>query len=85
MLQQYLQDAVQSGHLLELGKEFSMDALQRLLVRDGYGAQAKSVKEIGTALKAAGVLKGRASVNGRRTRVYHLPDWIAETNDLPEF
>ena len=85
VLQQYLQDAVQSGHLLELGKEFSMDALQRLLVRDGYGAQAKSVKEIGTALKAAGVLKGRASVNGRRTRVYHLPDWIAETNDLPEF
>ena len=58
---------------------------QHALVRDGYGAQAKSVKEIGTALKAAGVLKGRASVNGRRTRVYHLPDWIAEINDLPEF
>jgi hypothetical protein len=84
-LQQYLQDAVQSGHLLELGKEFSMDALQRLLVRDGYAAQAKSVKEIGTALEAAGVLKGRASVNGRRTRVYHLPDWVAETADPPEF
>jgi hypothetical protein len=84
-LRQYLQDAVQSGHLRVLGEEFTMDALQRLLKDDGYSAQAKSVKEVGRALKEAGVLQGRSVVNGKRTRVYRLPDWVPETADPPEF
>lgn len=85
-LRQYLEEAVQSGHLLAtLGPEFTMDALQRQLDSDGYGAQAKSVKEVGLALKAAGVVQGRASVNGRRTRVYRLPDWVITSGEPAEF
>jgi hypothetical protein len=53
----YIRDAVESSHLLKhLGREFSLDQLQRLLSKDGYGAQAKNLRELGTALKVAGVV-----------------------------
>ena len=56
-LRHYLEEAVRSGHLFTtLGLEFTMDALQRQLDSDGYGPQAKSVKEVGSALRAAGVV-----------------------------
>ena len=74
-LRHYLEAALQSGHLLAtLGKEFTMDTLQRQLATEGYGPQAKSVKEVGLALKAAGVLPVRSSVNGTRTRLHRLPE-----------
>jgi hypothetical protein len=82
----YLEEAVRSGHLLTmLGPEFTMDALQRQLAHDGYGPQAKSVKEVGLALKKAGVLPVRAMVNGRRARLHRLPDWAAERGEPDGF
>ncbi|MBR0991028.1 hypothetical protein JQ580_09925 [Bradyrhizobium japonicum] len=75
-LRHYLEATVRSGHLLAtLGREFTMDALQRQLALEGFAAQAKSVKEVGLALKAAGVAPMRAMVNGKRARVHRLPDW----------
>jgi hypothetical protein len=72
-----IRDAVESGHfLLRLGREFSMDELQRLLSKDGYGAQAKNLKELGEALEAAGVSKVRKSANGSKRRLYRLPEGV---------
>jgi hypothetical protein len=62
-----------------------MNALQRQLALDGYGTQAKSVKEFGVALKAAGVLPVRAMVNGRRPRLHRLPDWAIGSGEPNEF
>jgi hypothetical protein len=74
-LHTYIRDAVESGHLLEhLGREFSLDQLQRLLGKDGYGSQAKNLRELGTALKAAGVEGVRRPVDGVKARLYRLPD-----------
>lgn len=85
-LRHYLEEAVQSGHLLDtLGREFTMDALQRQLAADGYAAQAKSVKEVGLALKAAGVVSVRVTVNGGRTRRHRLPDWAIGSGEPTEF
>jgi hypothetical protein len=71
----YIRDAVESGHLLQhLGQEFSLDKLQRLLSKDGYGSQAKNLRELGTALKAAGVEGVRRPVNGAKARLYRIPD-----------
>lgn len=62
-LHTYIVDAVVSGHFRrELGEEFSFDALQRQLGKDGYGAQAKNTKEVGTAMKLAGATQVRKSV-----------------------
>jgi hypothetical protein len=73
----YLLDAVESGHLLkELGPEFSLDRLQRLLSKDGYGPQAKNLRELGTALKSAGVRGVRRPVDGVKARLYRLPDEV---------
>ena len=62
-----------------------MDALQRQLASEGYTAQAKSVKEVGLALKAGGVHPVRAMVNGRRARLHRLPDWAIEGREPIEF
>src|SRR5262249_33324369 len=55
-LREYISHAVASGHFQRmLGSEFTWDALQRQLDRDGYGSQAKNTKEVGMALHQAGV------------------------------
>lgn len=73
-LHTYIVDAVVSGHFRrELGEEFSFDALQRQLAKDGYGAQAKNTKELGTAMKNAGASQVRKAVGDRKVRMYVLP------------
>jgi hypothetical protein len=73
-LHTYIIEAVTSGHFREkLGAEFTWDALQRLLMHDGYSAQAKNTKEVGTALKSAGVTQSRRKVGDRKVRIYGLP------------
>jgi hypothetical protein len=73
-LHTYIIEAVVSGHFRrELGDEFSFDALQRQLAQDGYGAQAKNTKEVGNALKVAGVSSIRKNVGDRKKRLYVLP------------
>ena len=72
-LRQYIIEATASGHLRSsLGPQFTMDALQRQLASDGYGAHAKNMKELGAALEAAGVTKVR--VGQTRKRMFQLPD-----------
>jgi hypothetical protein len=75
-LRAYIMDAVQSGHFeTELaGRVFSLDALQRQLHKDGYGPQAKNVKELSDALQAAGVTKRRQRLpDGSRPCRWELP------------
>jgi hypothetical protein len=73
-LKTYIEDAVASGHLFrELGPEFTLDKLQRQLHKDGFGAASKNMKELGTALKSAGVEKVRTVTNGVKWRGYRLP------------
>lgn len=73
-LHTYIVEAVISGHFRRtLGTEFSFDALVRQLGKDGYGAQAKNQKEVGAALKLAGVTQVRPSIGGRKVRLYALP------------
>ena len=52
--------------------EFSFDALQRQLAKDGYGAQAKNTKEVGAALKLAGATQVRRNLGGQKARRYAL-------------
>lgn len=74
-LRHYIRDALQSGHLFEnLGKEFTLDKIQRLLQHDGFGLQAKNVKELGAALSDAGFKKTRISSGAERSRVYRFPN-----------
>jgi hypothetical protein len=74
-LEVYIREAVESGHLLEvLGREFSLDALQRQLSKDGYSAHAKNTKQLGEALEAAGIVKVRSTINGRKRRMFRFPD-----------
>jgi hypothetical protein len=80
-LHTYIIEAVVSGHFLRhLGNEFSFDALQRQLTKDGYGAQAKNTKEVGNALKLAGVSSIRKNVGDQKKRLYVLPPSDAETD-----
>jgi hypothetical protein len=73
-LHTYIIDAVVSGHFRrELGAEFSFDALARQLSKDGYGAQAKNTKEVGTAMRLAGATQVRKTVSDRKVRMYVLP------------
>ena len=73
-LHTYIIEAVTSGHFrATLGTEFTFDALQRQLTKYGYSAQAKNTKEVGTALKSAGVTQGRRKAGGRKIRSYVLP------------
>jgi hypothetical protein len=81
----YISNAVESGYFGEqLGPEFSMDKLQRLLSKDGYGAQAKNMREVGVALKAAGVEGFRRPIAGSKLRLYRLPDDAIVTRPDPE-
>ena len=74
-LHTYIIEAVVSGHFRrELGDEFSFDALQRQLAKEGYGAHAKNTKELGNALKLAGVTAVRKTVGDRKKRLYVLPE-----------
>jgi hypothetical protein len=80
-LHTYIIEAVISGHFRrELGDEFSFDALQRQLGKDGYGAQAKNTKEVGTAMKLAGAAQARKNVGDRKVRMYVLPPGEDETD-----
>ncbi len=73
-LKHYLAEVVLNGYVYEaLGMEFTIDALQRLLHKDGFGQQAKNLKELRSALHDAGVVEVRKNVNGVRTRVRRLP------------
>jgi hypothetical protein len=54
--------------------KFTFDQLQRLLTKDGYGPQARNARELGEALKAAGVTQTRPTINGKKTRMYTLPE-----------
>jgi hypothetical protein len=73
-LHTYIIEAVVSGHFRrQLGDEFSFDALARQLQKDGYGAQAKNTKEVGTAMKLAGATQVRKTVGDRKVRLYVLP------------
>lgn len=84
-LHTYIVEAVVSGHFRQtLGDEFSFDALQRQLTKDGYGAQAKNAKEVGAALKLAGATQVRRSLGGQKSRRYVLPkaDHAAEPDDI---
>jgi hypothetical protein len=57
-----------------MGPEFTWDRLQRQLKDDGYGSQSMNSKEVGQALKLAGVTQTRRSTNGLKQRVYRLPE-----------
>lgn len=84
-LRTYISEAVESGHFYgELGQEFTMDALQRLLHKEGYGQHAKNLKELGEALTMAGVEKIRKIVNGSKRRFYVLP-YRPDTDEEPDF
>jgi hypothetical protein len=95
-LREYIISAVASGHFKQtLHSEFSWDALQRQLGRDGYGAQAKNMKEVGLALEQAGVTQTRRfnKETKKKQRVYRLPesipqltgDWATrDPDDAPE-
>jgi hypothetical protein len=76
-LRTYIAEAVASGHFEKtLGPEFTWDALQRQLGQDGYGVQAKNMKEVGMALELAGVTHTRRTnkETKKKQRVYCLPE-----------
>ena len=81
-LRTYIVNAAESGHFKhELGGDtFTLDALQRLLHKDGFGQHARNVKELGEALAMAGVTKFRKTVGGTKRNFYRLP----EADDPPE-
>ena len=84
-LHTYVVEAVVSGHFRQmLGDEFSFDALQRQLTKDGYGAQAKNAKEVGNAMKLAGAVQVRRTFGGQKARRYALPknENVAEIPDM---
>jgi hypothetical protein len=82
-LHTYIIEAVVSGHFRrELGVEFSFDALSRQLTKDGYGAQAKNTKEVGNALKLAGVTSVRKNVGDSKKRLYVLPAGEDDGEDM---
>jgi hypothetical protein len=73
-LHTYVIEAVVNGHFWrELGEEFSFDALQRQLAKEGYGAQAKNSKELGSALKLAGVTSARKTTGGTKSACMSCP------------
>jgi hypothetical protein len=85
----YIIEAVTNGHFRQiLGERFTFDALARQLAKDGYGPQAKNTKEVGAALKSAGVTQVRPNVGGRKMRLYMLPSvaggWGPEAATLPD-
>jgi hypothetical protein len=75
-LRTYIAEAVASGHFATQlgGLEFTMDAFERVLVKDGYGQHAKNHRELGLALKDAGVDKIRVAEDGKKIRKWRLPE-----------
>ena len=74
-LRTYVLASVQSGHFAKtLTTQFTFDELQRQLSKDGYGPQARNNRELGEALKAAGVTQSRPSIKGKKVRMYTLPE-----------
>jgi|SRR5215472_18361795 len=79
----------QGGHFREcLGEKFTFDKLVRQLAKEGYGPQSKNTKEVGAALKSAGVTQVRQNVGGRKMRLYLLPSvagrWGPGAATLPD-
>jgi hypothetical protein len=63
----YVADLVESGKLYgSLGREFGFAALQDMLQKSNFAAHARNNKEVGEALKAAGLESVRART-GRRS------------------
>jgi hypothetical protein len=84
-LRTYVIESVESGYFHEvLGREFTFDAVQRQLQKDGYGQHAKNHKELGEALKMAGVEQVRRVVDGSKRRFYQLPPQ-PDHDDEPDF
>src|SRR5262249_23147812 len=85
-LRAHIVDAVESGHFRrELGADtLNLDALQRLLHRDGYGQHAKNHKELGEALAMAGVQKVRPTIRGSKRRCHRLPPSEGKPESLSE-
>ena len=68
-----------------MGTEFTFDKLQRQLKQDGYGPQSMNTKEVGTALKLAGITQSRRAVGGAKKRLYRLPDWSPHDDPFKGF
>jgi hypothetical protein len=85
-LRTYIVESVESGHFYEAfgGREFTLDGIQRQLHKDGYGQHAKNLKELGEALKMAGVEQIRKTVNGSKRRFYLLPP-REDLDEEPDF
>jgi hypothetical protein len=80
-LRTYVFECVQSGHFASnLTRQFTFDQLQRQLTKDGYGPQARNTRELGEALKAAGVTSSRPTIKGKKVRMYTLP---ASASEIP--
>jgi hypothetical protein len=83
-LRTYILECVQSGHFLKtLSGQFTFDALQRRLTQDGYGPQARNTRELGEALKAAGVTSSRPTLKGKKMRMYALPGSAGPDHKTP--
>ncbi len=82
----YIAESVQSGHFGSvLGREFTLDQLQRQLHRDGYGDASKNLRELGESLKQAGVHQTRRLVEGQKRRYYELPSDAPIPDDPQDF
>jgi hypothetical protein len=83
-LRTYVLASVQSGHFANmLRKQFTFDELQRQLTKDGYGPQARNTRELGEALKAAGVTASRPTIKGKKVRIYTLPVSVGSEPETP--
>jgi hypothetical protein len=70
----YIAEATATGELYQkLGRQFSYVQLSKFLHEAGYGAHAKNTKELGLAVKAAGIEQVRRNTGHGRQRVYVLP------------
>ena len=86
-LRRYMADCVESGHFrIELKRpEFSLDELERVLQKDGYGQFCKNRRELSVAIELAGIKQFRRIENGTKKRLYRLPAVEGEdpaTDDL---
>ena len=78
-LRAYIAEITTNGHVLEsLGPEFMISALQRILQKDGFGQHGRNLKELSAALEAAGVVQARPMIDGKRVRLWRLPDVDAQ-------
>lgn len=83
-LRTYVRECVESGHFAStLTRQFTFDQLQRQLTKDGYGPQARNARELGEALKAAGVTSSRPTIKGNKVRMYTLPASRGPDHKIP--